>query len=192
MSLWTAGAALGFGGMLVLTAAVQPRRWRLRSWLRARDPCAYVPWWTFFAPTPGVIDMRLLWREQLIDGGLGPWHEALPPRGGVLRAVWNPAKRTRKAVYDCGQIVSRGGDSADVSLTVMSLPYLMVARYVVGLPASPLGAARQFAVVKTRGPDDGDGPFELAFVSPWHRLPGISVDLPLVTSELREAAVPAV
>lgn len=171
MSLWTAAAALWFGGMLLVTAAVQTGRWKLRMWLRARDPWGYVPWWGFFAPTPGVTDVRLLWREQLVDGGLGPWHEALGPSSGIGRAVWNPSKRTRKGLLDCGQGLAAERKAGNGALAMMSLRYLLIAHYVMSLPASPLGSARQFAFVETQGADDWDGRFELLFVSPWHQLP---------------------
>lgn len=186
MSLWTVAAAAGFGGMLVLTAAVQSRRWKLRAWLRARDPCAYIPWWTFFAPTPGVTDVRLLWREQLVDGGLGPWHEALAPSRGLRRAVWNPAKRTRKAVLDCGHGLAQEQDTTEGALAMMSLRYLLIAHYVMSRPASPLGARRQFAIVETQGADDQDGQFDLLFVSPWHRLPAAAGDPALEAGEVPE------
>lgn len=188
MSPWTVAAALAFGGMLIVTAAVQTRRWKLRMWVRARDPCAYVPWWTFFAPTPGVTDVRLLWREQLVDGGLGPWHEALDPSRGLRRAVWNPGKRPRKAVLDCGHGLAAEEKTADGALALMSLRHLLIAHYVTGLPASPLGAARQFAIVQTQGADDQDGQFELLFVSPWHRLSGAVASSAREPGELPEAA----
>jgi hypothetical protein len=62
---------------------------------------------------------------------------------------------------------------------------------VVGLPASPLSAARQFALVRTRGADDEGGLFELLFASPWHRLPPVSPDLGLDVSETPEPVGPA-
>jgi hypothetical protein len=171
MSVWSVAAALGFAGMLVITAAVQPRSWGWRRRIDALDPCSYVPGWTFFAPEPAVKDVRLLWRERLVDGSVGPWHELAPPQGGLLRSLWNPTKRARKVVWDCGERVARAGASDCDGIAVLSLPYLMIVQCVNGQPASPLGAARQFAVVETQGADDQDGPFELRFVSAWHRLP---------------------
>jgi hypothetical protein len=191
MSLWSVAAALGFGGMLVVTAAVQPRSWRWHRRVEAHDPCGYVPAWTFFAPHPGVKDARLLWREQLVDGSIGPWHELAPPYGGLLRAVWSPAKRARKAVWDCGYKVARAGVGDPGGLDMLTLPYLMIVQYVTGLPASPLGAARQFVVVDTQGADNQDGPFELRFASAWHRLPGATPASRVEPSQLTELAQPA-
>jgi hypothetical protein len=177
MTWWSVAAALGFGGMLAITAAIQPGRWGLRERVLARDPFCYVPTWTFFAPDPGVADARLLWRERLVDGTVGPWQEALPPPRGAWRAVWNPRKRARKAVLGCSSRMAAAGRSADDESVLLDLAYLMIVQYVVALPASPLSAARQFALVRTRGADDEDGLFELQFASRWHRLPPASSDL---------------
>jgi hypothetical protein len=177
MTFWSVAAALAFGGMLAVTAAIQPGRWGVRDRVKAWDPFSYIPTWTFFAPDPGVTDARLLWREQLVDGTVGPWHEAEPPPGGARRAVWNPRKRARKAISGCSLRLARAGCSADDDLAVLDLAYLMLAQHVVALPASPLSAARQFALVRTRDADDEDGLFELEFVSRWHPLTRGAPDL---------------
>lgn len=186
MSVWTIASAALFGAMLVITAAAQ-LRFRWAQWLKRHDACAYIPAWTFFAPNPGVKDTRVLWREQLIDGTIGPWHELVGPQGGLLRAVWNPTKRARKAVTDCGpmavRMIARNKRSA---LPLMSLPYLMIVQHMAGLHGSPLGLARQFTVVNTQGADTEDGLFQLLFISHWHRQPGVAKDAPLAAPALPE------
>jgi hypothetical protein len=155
--------------MLFVTAALQPRRFRWAEWLKAHDACAYIPTWTFFAPNPGVHDTRVLWREQLPGGAVGPWHEMDPPRAGLLRAVWNPGKRARKGVSDCASIVVRAiGRDESSPLPMIGLPYLMIVQHMEGLAGSPLGHARQFSVIDTQGADEGDGSLRLRFVSHWH------------------------
>jgi len=187
MSAWTVASALLFGAMLVVTAATQLRRFRWAQWLKRHDACAYIPAWTFFAPNPGVNDTRVLWREQLVDGTVGPWHEMVPPQGGLLRAVWNPTKRARKAVTDCGpmavRMISRNRRSA---LPMVSLPYLMIVQHMASLHGSPVGLARQFTVVNTQGADTDDGSLKLLFISHWHRQPGVGEDVPLVAPQLPE------
>jgi hypothetical protein len=180
--------ALFCGAMLVITGASQLRRWRWASWLKNHDACAYIPTWTFFAPNPGVNDARVLWREQLADGSISPWHEVVPPNSSLLRALWNPTKRARKAVTDCGpmvvRLVSRNKGS---KLPMLSLPYLMLVQFISGLPGSPLGIARQFTVINTQGADDrDDSHFQLLFISHWHRRPGVGRDVPLAASDLPE------
>jgi hypothetical protein len=189
MSGWALAAALGFGGMLLITAAVQPRRWRWASRLKARDACAYIPAWTFFAPNPGVTDARVVWREQLVGGSLSPWHEIVPPHGGPWRAFWNPTKRARKAVADCAPMVVRlASQNKNSALPMLSLPYLMIVQHIAGQPDSPLTVARQFAIVRTQGADEQDVLFEVLFVSHWHRQPGVGADGLLVTSVMTELA----
>jgi hypothetical protein len=181
VSAWTIASALVFGALLVVTAAAQPRSVKWAQWLKRRDACAYIPAWTFFAPNPGVNDTRVLWREQLIDGSVGPWHEMVGPQGGLLRAVWNPTKRARKAVTDCGpmavRMIARNKRSV---LPIIGLPYLMIVQHMANLHGSPLGLARQFTVVNTQGADtDPEARFQILFVSQWHRQPGIARDTAL-------------
>ncbi len=187
MSAWTVVFGVFFGAMLVVTAASQLRRFGWAQWLKRHDACAYIPAWTFFAPNPGVNDTRVLWREQLLGGTVGPWHEMVPPQSGLLRAVWNPTKRARKAVTDCGPMVVRMISNNKVSaLPMVGLPYLMIVQHMASLGGSTIGLARQFTVVSTQGADTEDGPFELLFISHWHRQPGIGEDVPLVAPPLPE------
>jgi hypothetical protein len=192
MSAWAWALALFCGGMLAVTAATQLRRWRWASWLKAHDACACIPSWTFFAPNPGVTDARLLWREQLVDSTVSPWHEVVPPHGGLLRALWNPTKRARKAVTDSGpMVVSLAARNPGSKLPMLSLPYLMIVQHVTALPGSPLSVARQFAVVRTQGADEDDVLLQLLFVSHWHRLAGEAPGASLPIRELPELAAPA-
>jgi hypothetical protein len=176
------------GAMLVITAATQARRWRWASWLKCRDACAYIPTWTFFAPNPGVTDTRVLWREQLTDGSVSHWHEVVPPQCGILRAVWNPRKRARKAVTDCGPMVTRLiARSKQSPLPMLSLPYLMLVQHIAGISGFPLSLARQFTIVSTQGADDAeDATFRLLFISHWHRQPGVDPVAPLLAPDLPE------
>jgi hypothetical protein len=191
MTAWAVAAAVVFGALLVVTAATQPRRWRWATWLKHQDACAVIPTWTFFAPNPGVMDTRVLWREQLADGTVSPWHEVVPPHGGPLRAIWNPAKRARKAVTDCGPMVVRlVGRNRESPLPLLSLPYLMLVQYIAGRPGSPLSVARQFTVVNTQGGDEEDGVFRLLFLSRWHRQPEVAEDTPLLAPEIPELPDP--
>jgi hypothetical protein len=141
--------------------------------IKAHDPFALVPMWTFFAPNPGTRDLRLLCRDRLIDGTLAPWHEVLAPGTGVRRAVWNPWKRQRKALFDAGQLVSQiAAQNGDDPLVLLSFPFVMLLAAVSALPSSPLSVARQFVIVDTAGSDDGPQEPRLIFASHWHDLAG--------------------
>ena len=166
-------AAVVFGATLLLTAAAQ-RLWRTRplQWLKTRDAFALIPSWTFFAPNPGVEDTRILWRERFFDGSTSPWHELAAPRGGLVRAVWNPEKRARKAITDTGPALARRiGKQPKNKLILLSIPYLMLLSYVTSQPRSPLGEARQFMVVRTKGADqDEESEPRVILVSHWHAI----------------------
>lgn len=191
MSFWTVAAAVGFGALFVISAAIQPIGWKTRRWVKDRDPCSYFPTWTFFAPNPAVADVRVLWREQLFDGAPGPWREIAAPRAGFLRAIWNPTKRARKVVFDCRGRLKGARESDRGELFMLSVSYLLILHHVIRLPASPLVAARQFVLVESQGADHKDGPIEVLFVSPWHDLSGASRELEPARSKVPELVGPA-
>ena len=71
---------------------------------------SFVPQVKFFAPIPGTHDSHLLYRDQLVDGCLGPWRECLDFTGKRRAAalIWHPEKRAKKTLCDitatsCGE-----------------------------------------------------------------------------------------
>jgi hypothetical protein len=187
MSAGTAICAATFATLLMITAAAQTRRFGWVLWLKRRDTCGYIPMWTLFAPTPRITDTRVLWREQLIDGTVGPWHEMVPPRGGLLRAIWNPSRQSRQVIAYCGpsvvQMMARNRRSC---LPMLELPYLIIAQHMTGCKGSGIGLARQFIIINTQGADRGDCPLRLLFISHWHRLPRMDPSIPLADAGLPE------
>jgi hypothetical protein len=158
-------------GLLLLTIACQRTWWKPLQALKCRDVAVFIPSWMFFAPYPRTTDTRVLWRERLIGGSVGAWHELLPPVGGVLRAVWNPAKRERKLLNDIESSVLRMAlDHPNSEYTLISLPYLIMLHRVMSLPASPLVCARQFLVIQTKNEGTGEGEIRPLFASHWHAL----------------------
>lgn len=139
--------------------------------LRVHDQYAFIPNWSFFAPVPGTSDYHLMVRDKLVDGTVTVWREAdlnLQARGS-LGFVWNPAKRTNKALCDIVPIllqvvVSANGQHQTV---YFSLPYLMLLNAVSSFPRSPFAVRRQFMLVKTDGPDASP---DVLFVSAEHAL----------------------
>jgi hypothetical protein len=157
---------------LLVTTVVCQRP--MAAWVRTvkyHDIVAFVPSWTFFAPNPGTTDTRVLWRECTVDGAVSPWHDLLPPTGGLLRAVWNPLKRQHKLLTDTGPMVVRAALRNPTSDAVLvGLPYLLLLNRVMSLPSSTLAVSRQFLVVQTRHDGVEDEDIQPLFASRWHRL----------------------
>lgn len=60
-----------------------------------------IPNWRFFAPEPAVHDFHLLYRLRDAEGDVGQWQEAFVVEERQWRhAVWFPARRSEKAVFD--------------------------------------------------------------------------------------------
>jgi hypothetical protein len=184
IAAWIVAVLAGLA--LVITALAQLRRVRPVVWLKRHDAIALIPAWTFFAPNPGTRDLRLLWRQRYPDGSVSPWHETAVPDPGPWRAIWNPHKRLRKAVTDiCPSIVRRAHEFPESQLTVVSVPYLMVANHICSLPGALTANARQFLIAYTHGSDDHPW---IQFISHWHALEAPAPDAPAEGSAPGDAA----
>lgn len=182
--------AVFFATLLVITLLSQLRRVPPVIWLKRHDACALIPAWTFFAPNPGTRDVRVLWRQRYPDGLLSPWRETTAPSVGPWRGLWNPSKRVRKAVTDVSpSVLRRALNFPDSQLTVISVPYLMIANHVSSLPGAEMAGARQFMIAYTDGADGQDqGEPRIQFISHWHL---VEAAVPVATSQ-RAAATPVV
>jgi hypothetical protein len=96
-------AAALFVGWLALTFVVGVEGTRGSRFVRRADVLGLVPGWSFFAPNPGTVDYHLLARTRSPDGSTGQFEEIAPPVSPLRRSIWNPEKRVRKAIFDCGQ-----------------------------------------------------------------------------------------
>jgi hypothetical protein len=153
-------------GALAFTAAAQFRIPRLERWARSRDVFCLLPIWTFFAPNPGTTDTRLLWREALSSRHFGPWHELSPPRPNAWRAIWNPSRRIQKAIADAGGLLAQGVGESETK--ILTIPYLMLLKYVAAQTGSPHAIARQFVVVQTSGEPPAFDEVRTVALSRWH------------------------
>lgn len=127
-----------------------------------------VPQWNFFAPIPGTHDSHLLYRDQLVDGCLGPWRECLDFTGKRRAAalIWHPEKRAKKTLCDITATLMRE-NPPDRNLIKLSIPHLLALNYIAALPRSSLSSARQFVLIETCASDPKPN---ILFVSGLHSL----------------------
>lgn len=149
--------------------------------MRRRDVFCLLPIWTFFAPRPGTTDTRLLWREAFGGGHVGPWHELSPPQWSPWRAVWNPDRRTQKAITDAGGLLAQ--DRGVSETTILTIPYLMLLSYVASQRGSPHAVARQFIVVQTAGEAPAFDDVEPVALSRWHAVVSAEPSIHAVAEE---------
>lgn len=141
-------AALALWLAVSVAGQVQPLSRRLRRW----DHLGVIPGWRFFGPQPAQSDPYLLFRDRRADGTFGPWREA--PAGHPRRpwrGLWNPGRRHEKALADAQRQLLRHALRSSPASWPLSLPYLLLLKYVSDLPRLDDPAATQFALMSSRG-----------------------------------------
>jgi hypothetical protein len=132
-----------------------------------------IPFWTFFAPRPGVHDLHLLYRDKLSDGGCGTTLYVPTIEGRRwYHAIWNPKKFHSKVVDDLAaalhvQFVEIQRNANNLRILTLSTPYLMLVNLVMRMPRPPGATARQFilALNSSCGPAPNRA---ILFVSEFH------------------------
>lgn len=168
--MWTAALATLASIALLVTVACQNLGFRPARWVKRHDVFCLIPTWTFFAPHPGTTDTRLFWREVRSDGEVSPWREPSPPQLTAWRGLWNPSLRTQKAIADAGSLLAELSSAGRSNEMILSVPYLVLLRYVVAQPGSLTGLARQFALVESCGDRPTREQLRVVFTSHWHEI----------------------
>lgn len=140
-------------------------------------PKYIIPRWTFFAPSPGVVDYRIVFQDyRNEDEPVGNVREIqLHAARSITHAIWNPDKRIRKGFFDLAQQLQqlhqlqRGSSERNVNLGIqMTDPYLAVLNVIMAPERLwPDAQYRRFLVVFTSGFDGEQTPVP-AFVSDFH------------------------
>src|SRR5262245_58261030 len=111
-----------------------------------------LPYWSFFAPNPARSDYRLMFRDRYVDGQLGLYRTVtLGGRTSWLNAVWNPTKRSQKALNDCVRGLARSTVRMPESSLKTTLPYLAILNHVTALRRTAASEATQFVIVEPFG-----------------------------------------
>lgn len=119
-----------------------------------------LPVWTFFAPKPGVNDIRLLFRDKDTQGNLSEWQEVLVFENRKwYHFLWNPKKRYNKLVLDSvaqlkGIMRAYGKQKIEddyfEGTLMLSQGYIVLLAIVSDLPYTFKNTySRQFLVVET-------------------------------------------
>jgi hypothetical protein len=134
------------------------------------DRFGFIPRWSFFAPTPGVHNFYLLYRVRFDNGTVGQWISlfGLEQYRSPWTLIWNPERRTRKAVFDLVSVLirERADDEQARARLQLSIPYLLMVNYVSGLARRAGVNAVQFLVMENYQ----DGSAYPVFVSALHSM----------------------
>src|SRR5690554_4638272 len=74
-----------------------------KNWIASHvDYSGLIPKWNFFAPTPGVNNLFLLYLLQYKDGTVGNWKSILDMDRyrSPWTFIWNPNNRLKKTLFD--------------------------------------------------------------------------------------------
>ena len=148
------------------------------AWLRKINFLNLLPIWTFFAPSPGMYDTHLLFRDKKGGGEVTDWVEVVVtiPRE-QYHFVWNPLKRRNKLVVDAISEVKsikndaekQGTDPEIVQNQIkFSKGYLILLNIISKEPkVDDTSRARQFIVCDATH-ISGERNLIPLFVSPFH------------------------
>jgi hypothetical protein len=168
MTLGEIALACFLGGLFVLIAVRQvssQQYHRLTGW----DIAGLLPVWRFFAPEPGRFDYHLLYRDKLRNELITPWREIQTTTScGSLRAIWNPSKRSNKALVDIVSDLAREWNEVDDGRIMYSVPYIALLNRVSNLPRLQDADGTQFAVFVSPGLTGQSA--ELLFASNFHSI----------------------
>ncbi len=173
MSSGPGAVEIVLGGAFVLwllVSVICQLPWRAADVIRRFDLAGLIPFWSFFAPNPGIWDYHLLYRDQLADGTITDWREIplCEPRRW-FHAVWNPRRREKKCLFDLTTGLMREAVKADERTVQLSVPYLALLVYVTALPRASLSERTQFVLMSSFGTTSDQQPTPM-FTSTLHPL----------------------
>jgi hypothetical protein len=167
--IWTCSLVLG---LLTIVSIINQLPLAINEKIRAFDFLQLIPQWTFFAPSPGISDYHLLYRDYC-QGTASIFREVpLLFKRNAFTVIWNPNKRLTKALFDLtSNLKSVELKSAtNFDLVYISVPYLMLLDLVMHQPdilSSP--DSREFIIVNSYGYNNHK-PDEIIFISQRHKL----------------------
>ena len=128
------------------------------AWVRALDFLCLLPYWSFFAPNPGVYSYRLLVREYYDNRLCSHWREVpvAPPRQRLVQFLWNPHGCARKALLDiCNELIESGNDLSELTESKnadgikLTIPYIKLLALANSADRFPGSIAVQFVVIQS-------------------------------------------
>jgi hypothetical protein len=165
---------------LILTILAQSPRFKWIRWFQDRDYLALIPNWSFFAPNPGMGDFHLFYRDKLFDGQLTLWQDVAFSNGSLLQSIWNPDKRRRKAITNaCLLLIQMASGKPKGEMLFVSMPYLLILRYIKTLLPNNSSHARQFLIAQTYGYYNSSQEPKILFISQFHKFERVPCQISL-------------
>lgn len=165
-------AILGMAGMLCATV-LQQIPGPIYARIRAKDPGAFIPMWSFFAPRPATRDYEPLHRFVLSDESTTEWQRSIVHGSRKLVTnIWAPKRRLSKSIFDMSSDILPLLNQRD-SLAVENSPaYVSLSKFYSRLAREqstkdPRIAGVQFLIALHGGFDESEDP-QVLFTSKAH------------------------
>lgn len=170
LALWTALSVLNQFSTTSFRRKPRSRGAQIIYRVKMLDVFSLLPIWTFFAPTPGTNDHNILFRDELVDGTLTPWHSVCENATSWTCVVWNPRKRLKKALLDMSHGLLRTAyrtvkSKRDPRRMLLTLPYIGLARKVSSFKRGPFSKRTQFMISISDGYKSAEEP-KILYISP--------------------------
>lgn len=109
-----------------------------------------IPTWSFFAPTPGMSDYYLLYREINDKDEVQDWKEVTPlqDKRSPFAFVWNPDKKYLKTLIDMvQQLIKLSVAYNEEKQICLTVPYLHILNSVTSLEHGSSAKKVQFLIM---------------------------------------------
>lgn len=157
-ALWAALSVLTQFSPWYCRVRPQGRLSILTLWAQKVDAIPIIAVWTFFAPRPGTFDQDVLFRDELVDGTRTPWRSLCENALPWESVVWNPQKRSKKAIADMARsllqlasAIDKSNGKRDPRHAMITVPYIGLVTRISAVPRSPLSVRTQFMISFSHG-----------------------------------------
>jgi len=121
---------LSFYFLLTIAYHFDTTHWVVRNF----DFFGLIPKWNFFAPTPGVHNLYLLYRLKYEDENLSHWKALfdLDKFRNLWTCLWNPSRRLKKALFDliATLVLEDASTEENRARIKLSIPYLLILHHL--------------------------------------------------------------
>ena len=153
-----------------LLSVLNQFRFKFMYKVLAFDYFHLLPFWTFFAPEPGISDHELMYRDRAIDKTITPWKKVVfAQRSNSFLWFIDNNKYKSKIISDHqSHIIEMVKNDFNQNQLKLTFSYLSLLSYVMLFSKNNNAEQRQFIIVDKQKSDDKIN-FHIILASEWHK-----------------------